>query len=271
MAEVDAPAPSRREVKQPPLSLTKAAAAVEVSTSTLRRAVEAGKLPASKTPEGHYRIELDELMQYKSNELDTPVDRGGEDVPTGRAAGVSTAAASGGASMGVDISVDVSHPAVQVLLLQQANEALKNRADDWRGRTRELEQERDDWKGQAQKLQEQASVATRLLTDERERYEQKELEVAASVQEARVKQSIPKTPLFVAVVLGAIAGASALLLYPDTARELLNAEEMPVVDAAMLEEVGQGVPMVDAAMLEVTPEVKPVVTAQPVVDTNPPR
>lgn len=63
---------TKKGLPQPPLSLTKAAKTVGVSTSTLRRAIEDRKLKAVKSEEGHWRIKVDQLMQYKSNELDSP-------------------------------------------------------------------------------------------------------------------------------------------------------------------------------------------------------
>lgn len=75
----------------------------------------------------------------------------------------------GGAIEEIRTSADESDPLVQNLLLKQQNDTLKQR-------TRELESERDDWKTHAQKSQEQAGLATRLLTDGREKSAQTSVE-----------------------------------------------------------------------------------------------
>ncbi len=51
------------------VSLTKAAKELGISTSTLRRAIQEGKLEAEKTDQGNYRIPIDQLAQYQQNEL----------------------------------------------------------------------------------------------------------------------------------------------------------------------------------------------------------
>lgn len=168
----DTPAAPPRGVFRKSFSLSSAARELGIGKGTVRAAIERGELSATNNEKGHYVIPGASLWQYQINReadeartantrvgtgADTPADTlfsGG--VSTGVAEGVGT---------GADIEVDETNPSVQNLLLKQKNEALAQR-------NRDLEGERDDWKDQAKKLQEQAGQATRLLTDERERFQQ---------------------------------------------------------------------------------------------------
>lgn len=173
----DTPAAPPRGVFRKSFSLSSAARELGIGKGTVRAAIERGELSATNNEKGHYVIPGASLWQYQINrEADeartTSTSAGtGADTPadTLSAGGVSTGVAGGvgtGADTPADIEVDETNPGVQNLLLKQKNEALTQR-------NRDLEGERDDWKDQAKKLQQQAGQATRLLTDERERFQQK--------------------------------------------------------------------------------------------------
>lgn len=158
-------ATGKKSVPQPPLSLTKAAKAVDVSTSTLRRAIRDGRLKAVKTEEGHYRIKIDELMQYKSNELDTLSTQG-----------VAEASAQGATS---SVAEDVDIPAAGVSTLALIKEAYDGRIagleahlKDKDATIRRLEDDVSDWKSRA-------DAGQKLLTDERENISNMQAELDA--------------------------------------------------------------------------------------------
>lgn len=174
-----APPTSRRNMPQPPLSLTKAAKAVGVSTSTLRRAIEDKKLKAVKSEEGHWRIKVDELMQYKSNEVDTPVDRGAVDMSTQAVAAPSTAPA----TQAVDIPVaGLSHSAMLKEVFDARVEGLESRVRDQKDTIRNLEDSVESWKTQSKSWQNHADNNLRLLTDEREKLAQQEPDINLSAE-----------------------------------------------------------------------------------------
>ena len=204
-------------------SLTSAAKRVGLSRNVLREACLSGELSHRKNAKDHYVIEHDQLIQWKMNrDSDIAKDRPKTvssavlDVrPDGLKDGVGSTSfdpsvTSPETVLGQSVDgYDESDPRIQNLLLKQENTSLKERG-------RALEQERDDWKGQAQKLQEQASVATRLLTDERTRYERKEAEAPATT-EAQKTQPRSKIPMILGIVflLLIASGVTAFLVAPE--------------------------------------------------------
>ena len=196
-------ATARRNLPQPPLSLTKAAKAVGVSTSTLRRAIEDKKLKAVKSEEGHWRIKIDELMQYKANELDAPVDRGATDMSTRPVAYPATEAVAGAVDTGV---AGLSHNVIlrevheaQVKALETENRLHKDTISD-------LRSDVESWKTQAKSWQNHADNNLRLLEDNRERLAEKELDIdlASAGQGSHVWRNISAAFLVVALVGTAI-------------------------------------------------------------------
>lgn len=257
MTEVEAPAPTKRRriTPQLPLSLTKASKTVGVSMGTLRRAIDDGKLKAEKTPEGHYRIPVDHLMQYQINELGTHSVMG-DATPAAPVPSPSTER--GDARRSVEGSVTRSVGGDDRVMFERLHEAEKDalrvEVKHQKDAITRLERDVETWQGQADKWQAQTENYKFLLTDERDAAERLKSELA----EEQAQTPRPRGPIAVAAVLILAVGACALYLYPDTVRDLLR---------------GQGVPVVDAAALEVVPDLESVATddLKAAQDTNPPR
>ena len=186
-----------RKMVQSPLSLTKAAKAVAVSTSTLRRAIEEKKLKAVKSEEGHWRIKVDELMQYKANELDTPV------------AGVSTQSVAAPAARGATGAVDMPATGVSAdMVFREVHEAqmaavqTENRLH--KDTIRDLKNDVESWKTQAKSWQNHADNSLRLLTDERAKSEPLQPDIDLELPEQSGRQWRKYVAVFATVtVLGA--------------------------------------------------------------------
>jgi excisionase family DNA binding protein len=56
------------------LRVVAAAAAIGVSTKTLRRYIRSGKLPATRLPSGHYRIDEADLLALRVRATDGDAD-----------------------------------------------------------------------------------------------------------------------------------------------------------------------------------------------------
>lgn len=180
----DTPATPPRGAFRKSFSLSSAARELGIGKGTVRAAIERGELSATNNEKGHYVIPGASLWQYQINKEADQARSASTSADTGSDTGAVTPVSGGddggvvdGVGMGVGTpagtGVDESNPSVQNLLLKQKNEALTQR-------NRDLEGERDDWKDQAKKLQEQAGQATRLLTDERERFQQEDTVVKPS-------------------------------------------------------------------------------------------
>lgn len=203
------PATPRKAVPQKPLSLTAAAKAVNVSTSTLRRAINDKKLKAVKTDEGHYRIRVAELMQYRANELDT------------RAVGVLprvvTEGVAQGATGGADAPADEVSPRVNAVKVSEVRiEGLETQIKLQKDIIQRLEGDVSTWQQQAKSWQNHADQNLRLLEDNSKKEPDINLEAEPTPQIITPQNS--RLPIVAAVLIAGVLVAGSAL-YPDLVRE----------------------------------------------------
>ena len=166
----------KRGLPQPPLSLTKAAKTVSVSTSTLRRAIEDGKLKAVKSEEGHWRIKVDQLMQYKSNELDSPATLPATLPAAGSvAAPVAQAATDPADRRAGTVSRDMHDTVVDM---------YEARLRDKDKEVSRLENTASDYRSDFKDMQQKYDTSQLVLTDQREESEKLKAKLEAAEKEA---------------------------------------------------------------------------------------
>lgn len=199
------PATPRKAVPQKPLSLTAAAKAVSVSTSTLRRAINDKKLKAVKTDEGHYRIRVAELMQYRANELDT------------RAAGVLPRVVSEGVARGAGAPVDEVSPRVGAVKVSEVRiEGLETQIKLQKDIIQRLEGDVSTWQQQAKSWQNHADQNLRLLEDNSKK--EPDINLESEPTPPTITPQNSRLPIVAAVLIAGVLVAGSAL-YPDLVRE----------------------------------------------------
>lgn len=195
------------------MSLKEAADAVGKDPSTLSRAVKSGRLSCGKDSNGHRIFDPAELMRVYG-ELNTEGD-----------AGVARTSANARARTNDSEPVDVVLGA-RARELESENPHLRARVRDLEERVDDLKEQRDRWQRESVDWKEQAKVQTRLLTDERERYEETEKLLA---EQGRAKPSkLPQIAAFAALLV-ACAGVASML-YPEEVREFAMLETAPILE-----------------------------------------
>lgn len=195
------------------MSLKEAAEAVGKDPSTLSRAVKSGRLSCGKDSGGQRVFDPAELMRVYGK-LNLPDDA--EVVHTSAGARARTSD-----SEVVDVVLDA-----RVRELESENPHLRARVRDLEERVDDLKEQRDRWQRESVDWKEQAKVQTRLLTDERKRYEETEKVLE---EQGRVKPS--KLPLFAAIAALLVASAGVFtMLYPEEVREFAMLEMVPEME-----------------------------------------
>lgn len=195
------------------MSLKEAAEAVGKDPSTLSRAVKSGRLSCGKDSSGQRVFDPAELMRVYGV-LNLQDDA--EVVRTSTGARVRTSE-----SEAVDVVLEA-----RVRELESENPHLRARVRDLEGRVDDLKEQRDRWQRESMDWKEQAKVQTRLLTDERERYEETEKVLE---EQGRMKPS--KLPQFAAIAALLVASAGAFtILYPEEVREFSMLETAPEME-----------------------------------------
>ena len=195
------------------MSLKEAAEAVGKDPSTLSRAVKSGRLSCGKDSSGQRVFDPAELMRVYGK-LNLPDDA--EVVRTSADARARTSD-----SGVVDVVLDA-----RVRELESENPHLRARVRDLEGRVDDLKEQRDHWQRESVDWKEQAKVQTRLLTDERKRYEETEKVLE---EQGRVRPS--KLPQFAAIAALLVASAGVFtMLYPEEVREFAMLEMVPEME-----------------------------------------
>jgi len=123
------------------LTLGQAARVAGVGKTTLARAIKSGRMSASRTDEGSYRIEPAELHRVY------PIPAVAQDG---------------------DATGEMVHHATPATVTDAMVALLRGQLADLRQDRDDLRQDRDSWKRQAEKWQQQAEAVGRLLTDQRQ-------------------------------------------------------------------------------------------------------